>query len=222
MWNQLQDPTPHLLPSMTIFFWSSSQPSFFNESFINFWSHTFLSMTCCFQCSSRHLIQTGVSGPKRISLYFVIVSLMACSRSSFVFIQFWRGIFNIFASSNRDVLLFIIGFVTSRQVTKIFCLLFTPQKIHHHHHCSTCYIAGFLHRCIYTLQYIPEDDHFYLGCRQNRSLTLLLYYNTCHRTYLSFIGPVVSFSNSCNSTSFQIFLYWGTHSFASETLNDIV
>ena len=42
--------------------------------------------------------------------------------------------------------------------------------------------------------------------------------------YLSslFIGSVLIFSNNCDSTSFQIFLYLDTHSFASETLNDIV
>ena len=49
-------------------------------------------------------MQTGVSGPKIISLYFVIVSLMASSSSFFVFIQFRWGIFNFIASSNNDVL----------------------------------------------------------------------------------------------------------------------
>ena len=56
---------------------------------------------------------------------------------------------------------------------------FTPQKIHHHHHRSTCYIAGFLHRCIYTLQHIPEDGSFYFACRWSRSLTLPSRCNTC-------------------------------------------
>ena len=46
----------------------------------------------------------GVSEPKIIFLYPVMVSLMASSSSSFVFIQFRRGIFNFFASSNSDVL----------------------------------------------------------------------------------------------------------------------
>ena len=58
----------------------------------------------CPWVSSRHAIQVGVSEIKIISLYIKMVSLMASSSSSFVFIQFRRGIFNFFASSNRDVL----------------------------------------------------------------------------------------------------------------------
>ena len=66
---------------------------------------------------------------------------------------------------------------------KYFGLLFTPQKSHHHHH-SACFIAGFPHRCIYTLQHIPEDDNFYLVCRQNQSLTPPLHCNTCRIEHL--------------------------------------
>ena len=40
---------------------------------------------------------------KIVSLYPLMVSLTASSSSSLVFIQFGRGIFNFFASSNRDV-----------------------------------------------------------------------------------------------------------------------
>ena len=47
----------------------------------------------------------GVSEPKIIFLYPLMVSLIASSSSSFVFIQFQPGIFNFFASFNRDVLL---------------------------------------------------------------------------------------------------------------------
>ena len=36
--------------------------------------------------------------------------------------------------------------------------------------------SGF--ECIYTLQHIPDDDNFYLVCRQSRSLTLPLHCNT--------------------------------------------
>ena len=42
---------------------------------------------------------------------------------------------------------------------KCTCLLFRTQNIHHHYH-SNSYIAGFLHQCIYTLQYRPEDSSF--------------------------------------------------------------
>ena len=43
---------------------------------------------------------------------------------------------------------------------------YTSKKIHHHHH-SVCWIVGFLYKCIYTLQHIPEDDNFCLVCMQN-------------------------------------------------------
>ena len=121
---------------------------------------------------------------------------------------------------------------------------FTPQNIHHHLNHSTCYIAGVLHQCIYTLQHICADGSFYFSCIQSRSLTLPLHFNTCRMEHLNqeirlnnsfhvfslscmylpspFIGSVVSFSNSCDSTPFQMLLYWSTHSGVSETLNDIV
>ena len=117
--------------------------------------------------------------------------------------------------------------------------MFTPQKIYHLHR-SICCIVSFLHWCIYTPQHIPEYDNFYLVCRQNRSLTLPVHCNTCRMEYLDpenlsicvcfffqifnlpwtfmsspFIGSVTSFSNSCDSTSFQIFLYLDTNSSAS-------
>ena len=66
--------------------------------------HFFLSMICCFQSSSRHAIQAGISEPKIISLYLMMVPLMASSSSFFVFVQFWRGMFSFFASFNSDVL----------------------------------------------------------------------------------------------------------------------
>ena len=61
--------------------------------------------------------------------------------------------------------------------------MFTPQKIYHLHR-SICCIVSFLHWCIYTPQHIPEDDNFYLVCRQNRSLTLPVHCNTCRMEYL--------------------------------------
>ena len=76
----------------------------------------------------------------------------------------------------------------SGRLQKSFCLLFTHQKIHHHHHHhhhSTCCIVGFLHSYIYTIQHVPEDGIFYLVCRQNRSLTLPLHYNTCRMEHIN-------------------------------------
>ena len=73
---------------------------------------------------------------------------------------------------------FSISFVDSGRWQKSFDLLFTPRKIHHHHH-STCYTVVSLHQCIYTLQHIPEDENFCLICRKNRFLTLLLHCSIC-------------------------------------------
>ena len=170
-------------PSIMMFFWSPFQASFLNVSAINFWSYTFLSRTCFLRSSPKHAIQARLTAPKIVSLYFLMVSLMPSSSSSFLFIQFRRDMFNFFAKSTATSSSFIISFITPRKVTKIFCLLFAPQKFHHHH-CSTCYIVSFLHQCIYTLQHIPEDDNFYLVSRQNRSLTLPLHCNTCRMEHL--------------------------------------
>ena len=111
-------------------------------------------------------------------LYFVIESLMGFLSTSFVFTQFQRGMFNSFAFSN-NVVLSIYYFVTLRQVTKVFCSSFLHLKksiiIHHH---PTCYIVGFLHRCVYNLQHIPVDG-IYFVCRQSQYLRKLLHCNTC-------------------------------------------
>ena len=111
MWNQLQDPAPHLFlyrsschhPSL-YFYWSFSHASFLIVPSISPWSDIFWSLTCCFRSSFRHAMQMGVSEPKIISFYLVMMSLTVSSRSYFVFIQFRRGMFNFFASSHRDVL----------------------------------------------------------------------------------------------------------------------
>ena len=117
-----------------------------------------------------------VSEPRIISLYLVMVSMMVFSSCSFVFMQFQRGIFNFFASSNRSCS-FIISLPQGLQ--KSFGLVFTLQKSYHHYHHHSAYcIAGFLHLCIYTLQYIPRDDNFYLVCIKSQSLTL--HCNSCY------------------------------------------
>ena len=85
-------------------------------------------MDCCFRSSSRHPIQAGVSELKIIFLYFALVSLMAFSSSSFVFIQFRQGIFNFCASSNSDVLFIYYQFYNLKQVTKIFLVFFLHLK----------------------------------------------------------------------------------------------
>ena len=98
-------PINHRITIYHNIFWSPSHASFLTVSSINFWSYTCWSIICCFRTSSRHVIQKGVSEPKIIFLYTLMVSLIASSSSYFVFIQFRRGIFIFFASSNRDALL---------------------------------------------------------------------------------------------------------------------
>ena len=85
-------------------------------------------MTCCLQSSSRRAVQAVVSEPKIISLNFVMVSLIASSSSSLVFMQFRWGIFNFFASSKKDVLFIYYSCCNPRQITKIFLAFFLRLK----------------------------------------------------------------------------------------------
>ena len=242
MWNQPQDPTLHLFSCLSschhllqYFFGahpkqvsSLHHPSTFVHTLFNQWPAAF-KVHLNTPYSWGHLHQ------KKISLYFAMVSLMTFSSSSFVFIQFRQGIFNFFASSNRDVLFIYYQLCNPEAGYKsLFGLLFTPQKIHHHLnmlHCRFC-ASVYLHSSTYIWEW-----YFYLVCRQNRSLTLPLHSNICRMghlchenvfmrsfnifnllwMYLPFIGSAASFSNTCDSTSFQIFLYWDTHSLAPET-----
>ena len=108
-------------------------------------------------------MQTGLSGPKIISLYFVMVSLMAFSSSTLVFIQFRQGIFNFLYVLTAMSCSFIIGFVTPRQVIKIFftsCLYFKKSIIIiiiAQHVVLSFFCIG-----LFTLL----DVNFYLVCRQ--------------------------------------------------------
>ena len=114
MWNQLQDPAHHLssyrsschylsryffeVPPMRVS--SLYLPSAFD--------HTHADHFYCFRSSSRKTVQTGLSEPKIIFLYPMMVSLMASSSSSFVFRQFRWGIFNFVQVLTVMSCLFII------------------------------------------------------------------------------------------------------------------
>ena len=74
----------------------SNLPSTFDHTHADQWLAAF---------EVRHTMQARVSEPEIIYLYFAVVFLIAFSSSSFVFMQFLRGIFNLSASSNSDVLL---------------------------------------------------------------------------------------------------------------------
>ena len=94
MWNQLLDPTPHLFSNLSshhhpsqYLFEVRPQASFLTVSSISHWSYTLSLMTCCFRSSFRHAVQACLSASKITFWYFMIVSLIASSSSSFVFIE---------------------------------------------------------------------------------------------------------------------------------------
>ena len=157
---------------------------------MSFWLRAFWLITSCFGSLFRHASHILESFPKMISLYLCCVSTIAFSRSSLVFIQFWRGIFNSIVSCNNFFIysftcnnLFIYLFISNCSILNIrqtcSCLPLATQNIHYHHlNHLTYYSAGFLHQCIYTLQHIPEDGSFHLICIQGQLLTILLRCNT--------------------------------------------
>ena len=108
--NRLQDPTSRLSSYLS----SYCHPSrYFFEDFLMqvFLSYHPLTFACCFLSSFRHAMQKGVSEPKIISLYTLMLSLIAFSSSSFIFIQLRQGMFNVLGSSNRDVLFIYLWFL---------------------------------------------------------------------------------------------------------------
>ena len=154
---------------------------------MSFWLRAFLLITSCFGSLFRHASHILESFPKMISLYLCCVSTIAFSRSSLVFIQFWRDIFNSIVSCNN---LFIYSFTCNnlfiyfklqyiKYMTNLFMPPFSNQNIHYHHlNHLTYYSAGFLHQCVYTLHHITEDGSFHLICIQGQLLTILLRCNT--------------------------------------------
>ena len=100
--NQLQDPRLHLFSylsscHLSSLYFSEACPQWVSLPYHpSVFDHTLFCRWCCFQISSKHFIQIGLSTPKIISLYIVMVFLMAFSSSSFVIIQFGWGIFFCF------------------------------------------------------------------------------------------------------------------------------
>ena len=87
---------------------------------MSFWLRAFLLITSCFGSLFRHASHILESFPKMISLYLCCVSTIAFSRSSLVFIQFWRGIFNSFVSCNN---FFIYLFTCNNLLIYLFIYL---------------------------------------------------------------------------------------------------
>ena len=73
--------------------------------------------------SSGHFKHIGLSIPKIISLYLIMVSWMNFLSSFSVSVQFQWGIFNYFAFSSNFFLL-VHFFVTLNYVTKVFIVCF--------------------------------------------------------------------------------------------------
>ena len=67
---------------------------------ISFWSYVFLSVTCCSRSLSKHFIHAGLSTPKIVSLYLIIVPLMAF----FKLLCLSADIFHSFVSCSNIVL----------------------------------------------------------------------------------------------------------------------
>ena len=67
---------------------------------ISFWSYAFLSVTCCSRSLSKHFIHAGLSTPKIVSLYLIIVPLMAF----FKLLCLSADIFHSFVSCSNIVL----------------------------------------------------------------------------------------------------------------------
>ena len=168
-----------------------------------------------------------------ISLYLMMVFLMAFLRSSLVII-FQGVMFNFFASCNNfnNVLIYFSCNPLIR-LQKICFLKYTthlfmpPQKILHHHlNHSTCYTAGFLHQCVHTFRntsgmvvftlfaYRVNLKHCYCIAIHAiwNNLTMDIHLNvffpcfqlTMHLFTSFFTGSVISFLNNCNTTSFQM------------------
>ena len=137
-------------------------------------------MICCFRSSSRHAIQTGVSELKIISLYLVMVSLIASSIYSFVFIRFRRRIFNFFSSYNPPIRLqksFKPScFYTSKKPIIIIIIIIIIITQH----------TALLVFCINIFSHVPEDDNFYLVCIQNQSLRQSLHCNAYYMEHLDY------------------------------------
>ena len=108
MSNHPQDPTPHrFFYCVTIhhdIFLKSLPCEFPYHIFYQFLIINFLINDLLLSKFLQILHTDGSIWTKIMSLYLLMVSLIASPNSSFVFIQFWRGIFNFFANSNSDAL----------------------------------------------------------------------------------------------------------------------
>ena len=95
-WNQFEDPAPHLF---SYHHHVTNHHDIFLKPVTSEFPHRIIH-----QFLVAHSFIDGLLLFRFISLYFVILSLIASSCSSFVFIQFRQVIFNFFVRSNSDLL----------------------------------------------------------------------------------------------------------------------
>ena len=145
-------------------------------------------MTCCFRISSKYVIQIEDYQHKKNLIVLFDSVFDGFFKLFFCFHAVSTGYIQLlfFLQQRRLAHLF---FVTLKQVTKVLYPFFYASK---NPSSSSCYFAGFLHQCIYTLQHIPVDGSFYFVCRQVRSLTLLFHYNTYRMKHLDHVSKKIT------------------------------
>ena len=156
MWNQLQDPAPHLFFCLS----SRRQPSpCFLKPVQSEFPYRIIHqlLVAHFLIDDQLLLKfiqgrhTGEAICTKNNLFVLCDGvLMAFSSSSFVFIQFRRGIFYFFASLTVTSCSFIIFFVTLRQVTNIFF-----ASLLHHNKSIIIITQSVTLLVFFTLRHIP-------------------------------------------------------------------
>ena len=167
MWNQPQDPTLHLFSCLSschhllqYFFGahpkqvsSLHHPSTFVHALFNQWPAAF-KVHLNTPYSWGHLHQKKSLCTLWWCLWWLFQALPLFSYS---FDRVYSTFLQVLTETSCS---FIMSCVTLRQVKKVFlasCLHLKKSII-----ISTCYIVGFVHWCIYTLQHISENDIFTL------------------------------------------------------------
>ena len=124
-------------------------------------------MTCCFRSSSKHFIQIGLSAPKIISLYFVMVSW-----------RLFKALLLFSDSFDSYIQLFCFFLTTKEGYKSLFLPPFHTTK--NPSSSSSSSSLNILHCWLSASMYLHSSHgSFYFVCRRSRSLTLPLHCNTC-------------------------------------------
>ena len=178
--NQLQDPSPHVFSHL----WSCRHPSlYFSEAHPK--QASFLYHPSAFGHKIFYQWLAASEFHPSTSYRYRAIStknnlLVLCD---IVFDGFFKLFFCFHAVSTGYIQL--LYFLQQRRLAHLFFVtLFSASK---NPSSSSCNFAGFVHRCIYTLQHIPVNGSFYFVCRQVRSLGLLFHYNTYRMKHLDHV-----------------------------------